>query len=122
MAVVVAIVVASLELNLTRIAHRRTIVQVLMDWCEIFAASGTLADLYVSYERTGEVSNRSALWLMHSALFLEKMQLPLDVGTWLGMDGLLAELIQVKNEAVTIDRDASGAVTAFASTTLEKVM
>ena len=87
-----------------------------MDWCEIFAASGTLADLYVYYERTGEVSNRSALWLMHSALFLEKMQ------TWLGMDGLLAELIQVKNEAVTIDRDASGAVTAYASTTLDEVM
>ena len=64
-----------------------------MDWCEIFAASGTLADLYVYYEREGAFSSRSALWLMHSAMFLEKVQCP----ALFGMDGLLKELIKAKN-------------------------
>ena len=65
-----------------------------MDYCEIFSASSTLADLYVYYERTGEVSGRSALWLMHSSMFLEKI-----CCARCGMDGMLEELIQLKNEA-----------------------
>jgi len=73
-----------------------------MDYCEIFSASATLADLYVYYERTGEVSGRSALWNMHSSLFLEKICCP-----GFKMDGMLYELIAVKNTKTEIDWNAA---------------
>ena len=63
-----------------------------MDYCEIFSASSALADLYVDYERTEQVSSRSALWHMHLSMFFEKI-----CCSCFGMDGMLDELIKLKN-------------------------